>query len=152
MDAVAGSPRRARRVAAHRRKLSGWKRFTYKENSRGTFACSGDGRIVPKLPNICRTSTAAYRVSLLGFLSPRRFIANERIVRFGKSGARPMAKDPTILEWSKDHPGCPTCGGREVEVHGIDAAGTVRGHCPKCGKETDAKQIWEHSQSQDAAE
>jgi hypothetical protein len=38
MDAVAGFPRRARRVVGHRRRLSDWKRFTYKENSRGTFA------------------------------------------------------------------------------------------------------------------
>jgi hypothetical protein len=44
MDVGAGFLRRVRRVVGHRRKLSDWKRFTYKENSRGTFARSGDGR------------------------------------------------------------------------------------------------------------
>ena len=70
-----------------------------------------------------------------------------------EEGVNQMAKDPTtILEWSKDDPGCPVCGGREVEILGRDAAGTIRGRCPKCGMEVDAKQIWEQSKPQDAAE
>jgi hypothetical protein len=39
----AGSRRRAHHVVGHRRRLSDGKRFTYKENSLGTFARSGDG-------------------------------------------------------------------------------------------------------------
>jgi hypothetical protein len=44
MDVGAGSRRRARRVVGRLRKLSDWKRFTYKENSRGTFARTATGR------------------------------------------------------------------------------------------------------------
>lgn len=64
-----------------------------------------------------------------------------------------MAESPTTkLEWSIDDPGCPACGGREVEVLGRDASGTIRGHCTNCGMEVDAKQIWEQSQPRNAEE